>query len=74
DPFTLAGAHPHDLATVLDSAGVAVRAGHHCAMPLHDRLGLPATARASVYVYNTADDIEALVEALHLARGVLGCP
>ncbi len=73
-PFTLAGAHPHDLATVLDSAGVAVRAGHHCAMPLHDRLGLPATARASVYVYNTADDIEALVEALHLARGVLGCP
>ncbi len=73
-PFTLAGAHPHDLATILDSAGVAVRAGHHCAMPLHARLGLPATARASVYVYNTEADVDALVDALHLAREVLGCP
>ncbi|RIL08808.1 hypothetical protein DCC79_12835 [bacterium] len=59
---------------ILSARDRAQRFGHHCAMPLHDRLGLPATARASVYVYNTADDIEALVEALHLARGVLGCP
>ncbi len=58
--FTLDGVHPHDLATVLDQDGVCVRAGHHCAQPLMRRLKVPATARASVYVYTTAEDVEAL--------------
>jgi len=71
-PFSLRGVHPHDLATILDGHGVAVRAGHHCAMPLHARLGLPATARASFYVYNDDDDIEALGEALEDARTIFG--
>ncbi len=61
-------AHPHDVAQVLDQEGIAVRAGHHCAQPLHRRLGVPATVRASVYLYNTEDDIDALVRGLHLVR------
>ncbi len=60
--------HPHDLATVLDSHGVAIRAGHHCAQVLMRRLGVPATARASLYIYNTKDDIDRLIEALKAAR------
>ncbi|UCE68105.1 MAG: cysteine desulfurase [Candidatus Zixiibacteriota bacterium] len=60
--------HPHDLATFLDSRGIAVRAGHHCAQPLMKRLGLTATTRASVYVYNTTEDIDKLIEALKEAR------
>jgi cysteine desulfurase/selenocysteine lyase len=60
--------HPHDLATLLDSQGVAIRAGHHCAQPLMRRLGVMATARASFYVYNTRDDIDQLIEGIRTAR------
>jgi cysteine desulfurase/selenocysteine lyase len=63
-PFNLPGIHPHDVAQVLDRYGVAVRAGHHCTMPLHERLDLAATARASFGVYTTRDDIDALAKAL----------
>ncbi|WP_287372268.1 cysteine desulfurase [Oceanithermus sp.] len=66
--FNLGSLHPHDLATALDDRGVAVRTGHHCAQPLHQRLGVAATARASFYVYNTRDDVDRLVEALFEAR------
>ncbi|RUL88885.1 aminotransferase class V-fold PLP-dependent enzyme [Tautonia sociabilis] len=65
------GVHPHDLAQLLDRHGVAVRAGQHCAMPLHHRLGLPATARASAYLYNTTDDFDRLAEAIADARRLL---
>jgi cysteine desulfurase/selenocysteine lyase len=64
-PFNLPGIHPHDVAQVLDRSGVAVRAGHHCTMPLHERLDLAATARASFNVYSTTDDIDALVRGLN---------
>jgi cysteine desulfurase/selenocysteine lyase len=70
--FTLADIHPHDLSTILDQHGVAIRAGHHCARPLHRLLGIPASARASLYVYNTPEDIDTLIEALHDARRVFG--
>jgi len=63
-PFNLAGVHPHDVAQVLDRSGVCVRAGHHCTMPLHERLDLAATARASFNVYTTREDIDALVAGL----------
>jgi cysteine desulfurase / selenocysteine lyase len=66
--FDLAGIHPHDVATVLDRHHVAVRAGHHCAQPLLDKLGLGATTRASLGVYNDESDIDALVEAIEAAR------
>lgn len=69
--FNLAGAHPHDVSTILDRAGVAVRAGHHCAQPLMKRLGVSATARASFGVYNTHEDVEALMAGLHKARDLL---
>ena len=72
--FTFRGIHPHDLAYLLDLEGVAIRAGHHCAQPLHRRLGLTATARASFYVYNTFDDVHRLVEALEKAATRLGRP
>jgi cysteine desulfurase/selenocysteine lyase len=62
--FTLKDIHPHDIGTVLDHEGVAIRAGHHCAMPLMDRFKVPATARASFALYNTVDDVEALNSAL----------
>ncbi|BAM00077.1 MULTISPECIES: cysteine desulfurase [Caldilinea] len=68
--FTLDGIHPHDVAAILDRAGVAVRAGHHCAQPLHDRLGVHASARASFYLYNTLEEVDVLVEALHHAQEV----
>jgi cysteine desulfurase/selenocysteine lyase len=64
--------HPHDLAQVLGQEGVAIRASHHCAQPLMRRLGVPATARASFYVYNTVDEVDRLVEALSKAREVFG--
>jgi cysteine desulfurase/selenocysteine lyase len=64
--------HPHDLATLLDEQGVAVRAGHHCAQPLHRRLGVLATTRASFGIYNRASDVDALVEGLRFARKVFG--
>jgi cysteine desulfurase/selenocysteine lyase len=66
--FSLADVHPHDISQVLDEHGVCVRAGHHCAKPLMRRLGVGATARASVYVYNDTDDIDALVDALVATR------
>jgi cysteine desulfurase/selenocysteine lyase len=62
--FNLADAHPHDVATLLDREAIAIRAGHHCTMPLHQRLGEEASARASFYVYTTRDDIDRLAEAL----------
>ena len=65
--FTLDKLHPHDIAQLLDAEGVAVRAGHHCAMPLHERFGVPATARASFYLYNTLAEVDALVEGLYKA-------
>ena len=68
--FNLDGVHPHDAGTILDEAGVAVRAGHHCCQPLHRSLDLAATLRASFYVYNTADEVDALVDALAVARRV----
>jgi cysteine desulfurase/selenocysteine lyase len=70
--FTLQHLHAHDIAQLLDVEGVAVRAGHHCAMPLHKRLGVVATARASFYVYNAKDDVDALIEAIYNARKVFG--
>ncbi|HJU66437.1 MAG TPA: aminotransferase class V-fold PLP-dependent enzyme, partial [Gemmatimonadaceae bacterium] len=70
--FTLADVHPHDLATILDAEGVAIRAGHHCCQPLMGRLGVPATARASFYVYNDERDVDALVSALEKARALFG--
>ena len=69
--FSIEGAHPHDLAQIMDRYGVAVRAGHHCAQPLMDHLGVSATARASFAIYNTEADVDAFVEALHKARGML---
>jgi cysteine desulfurase/selenocysteine lyase len=63
-PFNVPGVHPHDVAQVLDRLGIAVRAGHHCTMPLHERLDLPATARASFNVYTTQADLDALVEGI----------
>jgi cysteine desulfurase/selenocysteine lyase len=69
--FTMGNIHPHDIAAVLDGEGIAVRAGHHCAMPLHDKLGLTATTRASFYVYNTTADVDRLVEGLDKARELL---
>ena len=69
--FSLEGAHPHDIAQILDRYGVAVRAGHHCAQPLMTFLGVPATARASFGIYNTVEDVDAFVEALEKARGML---
>ena len=68
--FTLGDIHPHDLATILDEHGVCVRAGHHCTQPLMDRFGLTATARASVYLYNTTDDIDRLADALERAKAI----
>jgi cysteine desulfurase/selenocysteine lyase len=62
--FTMEGIHPHDIAQILDKEGVAVRAGHHCAMPLHEKLGISATARASFYIYNTQDDVDHLLKGL----------
>ncbi len=70
--FTVGDIHPHDLATILDETGVCVRAGHHCAQPLMRRLDVPATARASFYVYNTEADIDALVAGVERARQLFG--
>ncbi|MHB8637639.1 MAG: aminotransferase class V-fold PLP-dependent enzyme [Fimbriimonadaceae bacterium] len=70
--FTIATVHPHDLATVLDSEGVAIRAGHHCCMPLMKRLGVPATARASFGLYNTYEEVDALERGVRKAVELLG--
>ncbi|MDR7544161.1 MAG: cysteine desulfurase [Armatimonadota bacterium] len=66
--FTMDVAHPHDIAQVLDQEGIAIRAGHHCAQPLHRRFGIAASARASVHLYNTIEDIDALIEGLAAVR------
>jgi cysteine desulfurase/selenocysteine lyase len=70
--FVLDGVHPHDLGTILDREGVAVRAGHHCAQPLMERLGLPATVRASFAFYNTPSEVDALVRGVAKAREIFG--
>ena len=70
--FVLEGVHPHDLGTILDREGVAIRTGQHCAQPVMDRYGIPATARASFALYNTRGEIDALVSALAVAREVFG--
>ncbi|MEH6810480.1 MAG: cysteine desulfurase [Hyphomonas oceanitis] len=69
--FSLEGAHPHDLAQILDRYGVAIRAGHHCAQPLMTHLGVSATARASFGIYNTEAEVDVFIEALEKARGML---
>jgi len=68
--FVMEGVHPHDIATILDRQGIAIRAGHHCAMPVMERFGLPATARASLAFYNTKDEIDALIQGLERVREV----
>jgi cysteine desulfurase/selenocysteine lyase len=70
--FTVEGIHPHDLGTILDSEGVAIRTGHHCAMPVMEFYGVPATARASFAFYNTRAEVDRLVGALEVAREILG--
>lgn len=66
--FVMDGVHPHDIGTIVDQERVAIRTGHHCAQPLMQRLGIPATARASLALYNTREEIDALVAALHKIR------
>jgi cysteine desulfurase/selenocysteine lyase len=68
--FALGDVHPHDVATILDQEGIAVRAGHHCAKPLTRALGVPATVRVSFQVYNTRDDVDALVVGLQRVQEV----
>ncbi|MDX1416263.1 MAG: cysteine desulfurase [Candidatus Promineifilaceae bacterium] len=68
--FTMAGVHPHDVADILDKLGIAVRAGHHCAMPLHHKIGLSASTRASFYLHTTTEEIDKLVSGLHHVRQV----
>jgi cysteine desulfurase/selenocysteine lyase len=70
--FTLEGIHPHDIATILDQSGVCVRAGHHCAQPLMRRMHVPATARASFYVYSTREDVAALVDGIVRVKEIFG--
>jgi cysteine desulfurase/selenocysteine lyase len=70
--FVMDDIHPHDIGTIVDREGVAIRTGHHCAQPVMDRLGIPATARASLAMYNTKEDIDALVAALGRVRALLG--
>ena len=68
--FTLGSVHPHDIAELLDKDGIAIRAGHHCAMPLHQKLGVKASARASFYIHTTTNEIDQLVKSLHRVRQV----
>jgi len=70
--FTLSGAHPHDISQILDRDGIAIRAGHHCAMPLHEKFGLPATARASFYLYSTTREVDQLAESLYKVKEIFG--
>ncbi len=70
--FTLDGVHPHDISQILDADGIAIRAGHHCAMPLHEKFGLPATARASFYLYNTPQEVDRLVESIYKVKQIFG--
>jgi len=68
--FSFEGIHPHDVAQILDSQGIAVRAGHHCAMPIHEKFGLPATTRASFYLYNTVEEVDSLIEGLYKVKEI----
>lgn len=68
--FTLQGVHAHDVAQILDQEGVAVRAGHHCAMPLHEKFNIPASARASFYLYNTLEEVDKLVNAIYKVKTI----
>jgi cysteine desulfurase/selenocysteine lyase len=70
--FTLEGVHPHDVAQILDRDGIAVRAGHHCAQPLHEKFGIPATSRASFYLYNTRDEVDLLVNGIYKVKEMFG--
>jgi cysteine desulfurase/selenocysteine lyase len=70
--FVLEGVHPHDVGTILDREGIAIRTGHHCAMPVMERFGIPATARASLAFYNTKEEIDALVMGIHKVKEVFG--
>jgi len=70
--FTLEDVHPHDLATILDGEGVAVRTGHHCAMPVMEHFHVPATVRASFALYNTRAEVDALVRAVRKVQEVFG--
>ena len=68
--FSVRGTHPHDVATILDREGIAIRSGHHCAQPLMERLQVPALCRASVYLYNTEDEIDRLFAGLRKVQAV----
>jgi cysteine desulfurase / selenocysteine lyase len=70
--FTLEGVHPHDVAQILDQDGIAVRAGHHCAQPLHEKFGIPATTRASFYLYNTKEEVDMLVNGIYKVKKMFG--
>ncbi|HNB37554.1 MAG TPA: cysteine desulfurase [Anaerolineales bacterium] len=70
--FTLQGVHPHDVAQILDQDGIAVRAGHHCAQPLHEKFGIPATSRASFYLYSTKEEVDLLVKGLYKVKEMFG--
>jgi cysteine desulfurase/selenocysteine lyase len=70
--FSLEDIHPHDVAQILDSSGIAIRAGHHCAMPLHEKYGLPASSRASFYLYNRVDEVDRLVEGIYKVKRMFG--
>jgi cysteine desulfurase/selenocysteine lyase len=68
----MSGIHPHDISQILDAEGVAIRAGHHCAMPLHEKFNLPATARASFYLYNKMEEVDRLAQAIYKVKKVFG--
>jgi cysteine desulfurase/selenocysteine lyase len=70
--FTLDGVHPHDVAQILDQDGIAVRAGHHCAQPLHEKFGIPATSRASFYLYSTKEEVDLLVNGIYKVKKMFG--
>jgi len=70
--FSMKGIHPHDISQILDAEGIAIRAGHHCAMPLHEKFNLPATARASFYLYNTLEEVDRLVTSLYSVLEIFG--
>ena len=70
--FTFGGIHPHDVAQILDRDGIAIRAGHHCAQPLHDRFGIPASSRASFYLYNTKEEVDLLVNGIYKVKEIFG--
>jgi cysteine desulfurase/selenocysteine lyase len=70
--FTLEGVHPHDVAQILDQDGIAIRAGHHCAQPLHEKFNIPATSRASFYIYNTREEVDLLVNGIYKVKEMFG--